>query len=55
MFLNNFPVFLKGLKGHQDVLVSISQGFVLIDEGSGLVLERFKGGRFAIIGRMEGV
>jgi len=44
MFLNNFQVFLKGLKGRQEVLVTISQGFVLIDEGICLVLERFKGG-----------
>jgi len=46
-------VFLKGLKGLQEVLVTISQGFVLIDEGIGFILERFKGGRFAIIGRMR--
>jgi len=54
-FLNNFQVFPKGLKGRQEVLVTISQGFVLIDEGSGFVLERFKGGRFAIMGRMRDV
>jgi len=52
-FLNNFQVFLKGLKGRQEVLVTISKGFVLIDEGLAFVLERFKGGRFAIMGRMR--
>ena len=55
MFLNNFQVFLKGLKGRQEVLVTISQGFVLIDEGISFVLERFKGGRFNMMGRMRGV
>jgi len=54
-FLNNFHVFLKALKGCQEVLVTISQGFVLIDVGIGFVLERFKGCRFAIMGRMRGV
>ena len=54
-FLNNFQVVLKGLKGCHEVLVTISQGFVLIDEGIGFVLERFKGGRFPIMGRMRGV
>ena len=54
-FLNNFQVFLKGLKGGQEVLVTISQGFVLIDEGSGFVLERLKSGMFAIMGSMRGV
>ena len=48
-------MFLKGLKGPQEVLVTISQGFVLIDESIGFVLERFKGGRFTIMGRMRGV
>jgi len=43
MFLNNFQVFLKGLKGRQEVLVTISQRFVLIDKGIGFVVERFKG------------
>jgi len=55
MFLNNFQVFLKGLKGGQEVLVTICEGFVLIDEGIGFVLERLQGGRFAIMGRMRGV
>ena len=54
-FLSNFQVFVKGLKGHQEVLVTISQGFVLIDDGIGFVLERFKGGRFTIMGRIRGV
>jgi len=54
-FLNNLQVFLKGLKGGQEVLVTISPGFVLIDEGSCFVLDRLKGGRFAIMGRMRGV
>jgi len=54
-FLNNFQLFLKGFKGRQEVLVTIGQGFVLIEEGIGFVLERFKGGRFAIMGRMRGV
>ena len=50
-FLNNFQVFLKELKGCQEVLVIITQGFVLIDKGIGFVLETFKGGRLAIMGR----
>jgi len=32
-FLNNFQVLLKGLKGRQEGWVTISQGFVLLDEG----------------------
>jgi len=52
-FLNNFQVFLKGLKGRQEVFLTISQGFVLIDKGIGFVLERFKGGILAIMGRMK--
>jgi len=39
IFLNNFQVFLKGLKGRQEVLRTISQGFVLIIAGIGLFLE----------------
>jgi len=54
-FLNNFQVSLKGLKGGHEVLVTISQGFVLIDEDNGFVLERFMGGRVAIMGRMRDV
>jgi len=54
-FLNNFQVVLKGLKGRQEGMVTISQGFVLIDEGNGFILERFNGGRFAIMGRMRDV
>jgi len=54
-FLNNFQVFLKGLKGCLEVLVTISLGFVLIDEGIGFVLERFKGGRFSIMGRKRAI
>ena len=54
-FLNNFQVFLKGVKGHQESLVTMSQGFVLIDEGHGFVLERFKGGRFTIMEGIRGV
>ena len=53
IFLNIFQVFLKSLKGCEEVLVTISQGFVLIDEDSGFVLERFKGSRFAIMVRMR--
>jgi len=49
--LKNFQMFLKGVKGRQEVLVTISEGFVLIDEGNGFVLERFKGCRVAIMGR----
>ena len=55
MFLNNFQVFLKVLKGRQEVLVTISQGFVLIDAGIGFFLERFKSCGFAIMGRMRGM
>jgi len=54
-FLNNFQVFLKGLKGRHQVLVTISQGFILFDEGIGFVLERFEAGRSTIIGRIRGV
>ena len=54
-FLNKFQVFLKSLKGHQEVLVTSSQEFVLIDKGIDFVLDRFKGGRFTIMGRMRGV
>jgi len=51
----NFQGFLKGLKGRLEVLVTISEGFVLIDEGIGFVLERFKGCMLAIMGRKRGV
>jgi len=54
-FLNNFQGFFKGLKGGQEVLVTINQGCVMIDEGIHFVLKRFLGGRFAIMGRMTGV
>jgi len=54
-FLNNIQVFLKCLQGCQEVLVIISQGVFLIDECNGFVLERFKGGRFTLSGRMRGV
>jgi len=53
MFLNKFQEFLKSLKGCQELLVTISQEFVLIDEGISFVLQRFKGCRFAIMGRRE--
>jgi len=52
MFFNKFQVFLKGLKGGREVFVSISQGLVLTDKGSGFALERLNGGRFANMGRM---
>jgi len=54
-FVNKFQVLLKGLKCGQELLVRIRKGFVLIDEGIGFILERFKGWRFAIMGRMRGV
>jgi len=37
------------------VTVTIRLGSVLIDEGSGFILERLKGGRFAIMARIRGV
>jgi len=49
--MNNIQVLLKGFKGCDEVLVAMSQGLVLIDEGIGFFLQGFKGGRLAIMGR----
>ena len=54
-FLNNFQVVLKCFKGGDKVLVAISQRFVLIYEAVGFFLERFKGGRLAIMSRDRGL